>query len=429
MVTKPQPGSIVKIKTQKETLQGTLLESPDSKVILLKLSSGYNIGIKKKDIKQIKTIKKPEKQNEIKQINKLEKKQELKNIALIVVGGTISSKLDSTTGAVKWLTNPNELLKFYPEIKNISNITKIEMPFMIASENMSYKHWKKIAKITQKLLNNTGIAGVIITAGTDFLHYISAALSFFLKNLNKPVVLTYSQRSSDRASSDARLNLICSAKVAISNISEVMLVGHSSINDDFCYAMLGTKVRKMHTSRRDAFKPINTKPIAKIWADKNKPIKILANNYRKRDNNKKVKLNIKFNENIALIKYYPGQKPDFLNNKYDGIILEGSGLGHLATKEAKYNWLPKLKKAIKSGTIICVTSQTIFGRVDPIVYSPGRQLAKTGVIHLGDMLSETAYIKLGWTLAQTKDPKKVKEIMLKNISKEFNPKLGIEFIN
>ncbi len=429
MVTKPQPGSIVKIKTQKETLQGTLLESPDSKVILLKLSSGYNIGIKKKDIKQIKTIKKPEKQNEIKQINKLEKKQELKNIALIVVGGTISSKLDSTTGAVKWLTNPNELLKFYPEIKDISNITKIEMPFMIASENMSYKHWKKIAKITQKLLNNTGIAGVIITAGTDFLHYISAALSFFLKNLNKPVVLTYSQRSSDRASSDARLNLICSAKVAISNISEVMLVGHSSINDDFCYAMLGTKVRKMHTSRRDAFKPINTKPIAKIWADKNKPIKILANNYRKRDNNKKVKLNIKFNENIALIKYYPGQKPDFLNNKYDGIILEGSGLGHLATKEAKYNWLPKLKKAIKSGTIICVTSQTIFGRVDPIVYSPGRQLAKTGVIHLGDMLSETAYIKLGWTLAQTKDPKKVKEIMLKNISKEFNPKLGIEFIN
>jgi len=423
---KIEPGSIVQVKKAKEVFKGRLLESPESKTILLKLKSGYNIGIKKKDMKQIKIIKKP--QEETEQEIKLEKNRELKNIALIVTGGTISSKLDPTTGAVKWLTNPNELLKFYPEIKSISNITKIEMPFMVASENMSYKYWKKIAKTTQKLLNDTGIAGVIIIHGTDFLHYTAAALSFFLKNLNKPVVLTYSQRSSDRASSDARLNLICAARASTSNIAEVMLVGHGSINDDFCYAMLGTKVRKMHSSRRDAFKPINIRPLAKIWPDKNKPIEILTKNYRKRKNKNKVKLEAKFNENIALIKYYPGQKPDFLDKKYNGIIIEGSGLGHLATKEAKYNWIPKLKKAIKSGTAICVTSQTIFGRTDPLVYTPGRQLAETGVIHLGDMLSETAYVKLGWTLGQTKDPKEVKELMLKNISKEFNTKLGAEFI-
>src|SRR3989344_5447956 len=177
--------------------------------------------------------------------------------------GIILSKYDSRTGGVHPLTNPEELFKFYPEIFEIANVSKVEVPFMKASEDMDYKDWQKIAKVAEKNLNDQNIKGIIITHGTDILHYTSAALNFFLGKVNKPVVLTYSQRSVDRASSDANLNLKCAALMAISDAAEVMLVGHATENDDFCYAMPGTKVRKMHSSRRDAFKVVNAEPFAK----------------------------------------------------------------------------------------------------------------------------------------------------------------------
>ena len=220
-------------------------------------------------------------------------------------------------------------------------------------------------------------------------------------------------RDSDRASSDANLNLQCAALAAVSDIAEVMLVGHASINDDFCYAMPGTKVRKMHSSRRDAFKIINSKPFAKIYADK---IEILSkHNFRKKS---KVKTDLKFEEKIALIKFYPGQDPSILDyyfkKKYKGIVLEMGGLGHVATKRARHSWTKKLKEVQKKGLIICATAQTIYGCLDPLVYSNGREILETGVIYLEDMLAETALIKLGWVLGHkewAKDKNKIKEIL------------------
>ena len=147
---------------------------------------------------------------------------------------------------------------------DLVNVLKVEVPFMKGSENMDFKDWQKIAKVAEKYLNDSNIQGIIITHGTDTLHYTSGALSFFLGKVNKPVVLTYSQRSIDRASSDANLNLKCAALTAISDIAEVMIVGHASTDDDFCYAIAGTKVRKMHSSKREAFKPINRKPCKSI---------------------------------------------------------------------------------------------------------------------------------------------------------------------
>jgi len=293
---------------------------------------------------------------------------------------------------------------------------------MKASEDMDYKDWQKIAKVAEKILNDSNIKGLIITHGTDFLHYTSSALSFFLRNLNKPVVLTYSQRSIDRASSDADLNLRCSALAAISDIAEVMLVGHSSINDDFCYAMPGTKVKKLHSSRRDAFKIVNSKPFAKVYEDK---IEIL-NSYNKR-NKGKVIADSKFEEKIALIKIYPGQDPDILEyyskENYKGLVLEMSGLGHAPTQRARKSWIKKLKEIQDKGIIVCGTTQTIYGRVNPFVYSNGRELLKTGIIYLEDMLSETAFVKLGWVLGHkewAKDKKIIKEKMLENFSGELN---------
>ena len=393
---------------------------------------------------EIKLIKKSsEKETEI----EIKRSKEKPNVAMIITGGTISARLNPRKGGVDWLDNPESLFKFYPKIFEKVNVIKVEVPFMKASEDMDFKDWKKIARVAEKLLNDSNIKGIIITHGTDFLHYTSAALSFFLRNLNKPVVLTYSQRSIDRASSDAELNLECSAIAAISDIAEVMIVGHATINDDFCYAIPGTKTRKMHSSRRDAFKVINSKPFAKIFTDSTKNsknfgdskisnsgvIEILSE-YKKRDNKRKVKIDSKFEEKVALVKIYPGQSPEILNyyfkKKYRGIILEMSGLGHVPTKRARKSWTKKLKEVQKKGLIICAAAQTIYGRLDPLVYSNGRELLKTGIIYLEDMLPETALVKLSWILGHNewaKDKEIVKEKMFENFSHEMNDRLEIDF--
>ena len=434
---KPQnnakPGDYVEIELMKKIYPGVLLENPQNEkgIILLKLDSGYNIGLNKKDISSIKIKKK------FSERKTLDKKVPINlkkpSIAMIILGGTISARMNPRKGGVDWLSKPEELLKYYPEIFEKVNVKKIEVPFMKASEDMDFIDWKKIASVAKNLLNEKDIKGIVITQGTDFLHYTSSALSFFLKDLNKPVVITYSQKSSDRASSDANLNLQCAALAAITDMAEVMVVGHASINDDFCYAIPGTKARKMHTSRRDAFKSVNAKPLAKIFRDK---IEIISD-YRVSNKKNKVSLDATFEPKVALIKIYPGQSPNILDfytkENYRGLVLELSGLGHLPTKRSRNSWIKKLKDIQKKGVIICAASQTIYGRLNPLVYSNGREIFETGVIYLEDMLSETAFVKLSWILGKRKTPKAkneieqfrkwVKEKMLENFSHELNDRL------
>jgi glutamyl-tRNA(Gln) amidotransferase subunit D len=306
----------------------------------------------------------------------------------------------------------------------IVNVKKIDVPFKIFSENMSSEHWIKIAEAIKPMLDDPEIKGVIVSHGTDTLHYTSAALSFFLKNLNKPVVLTYSQRSIDRASSDASLNLQCAARMAISDCAEVMLVGHANSEDEYCYALRGTKVKKLHSSRRDAFKPINTVSIAKVFPDK---IEFLSK-YKAR-NNGKVELDVGFSDKTALIKFYPGQSPDILDFyalKYKGIVIEGTGLGHVAGSDSLNSWIPALKKHIKNGLVVCMTAQTVFGRVDPYVYSTALELLDAGVIFLEDMLSETALVKLGFVLGHYGWKANAREKMLENLAGELNDRLEFQ---
>ena len=420
----PVAGDIVEIKISEETVQGTLLESYDSSIYLIKLESGYNIGIEKSKVKSIKTIGRA-KSSSFPEVN-IKQGKNLPEISIISTGGTISSRLDYKTGGVKWLMKPEQVFALAPRLLNIVKINKIESPFMVASENMSAENWIDLAKTAANLLNEKENKGIIITHGTDTLHYTAAALSFMLKNLNKPVVLTYAQRSTDRGSTDTSLNLACAAHAAISNYAEVMLVGHASTNDNFCYALRGTKVRKMHTSRRDTFRPINALPLMKI-SDEGQ-VEGLTKEYNLRDEKKKVTADTEFEEKIALIKYYPGANFDIIDfykeQKYKGIIIEATGLGHVGTEEAKYNWLPSIKSAIESGMTVCFAPQTFYGRLDPYVYAPARELQKAGVIFLSDILPETAYVKLGWVLGHEKNPEKIRELMLKNIAGEFNPNIS-----
>jgi glutamyl-tRNA(Gln) amidotransferase subunit D len=248
-------------------------------------------------------------------------------------------------------------------------------------------------------------------------------LSFMLKNLKKPVVFTFAQKSSDRGSSDSALNIICSTITATKDIAEVVVVGHANIDDDFCLIHRGNKVRKMHSFQRNTFRSINIYPLGKVWPNG----KVKFTNEHKKNKNVKDDFYVddKIEEKVAIIKAYPGLEPQsidwYIDKGFKGLVIEGTGLGHINIKDKSL--LPHIKRAIHNGVIVCMTTQTIYGRVNPYVYSPARKLANTGVIYLEDLLTETAYTKLMWILGHTQNEKEVKKLMLKNLAGEFNTRL------
>jgi len=276
------------------------------------------------------------------------------------------------------------------------------------SENIEVSHWQALAEIIAKELNN-GAAGVVIPHGTDTLGYTAAALSFLLKNLSGPVVLVGAQRSSDRPSSDAAQNLIAAATVAATaDIGEVVVVMHGEISDTFSTIHRGTKVRKFHTSRRDAFQTVNDLPLGKV---ENGVITLDAP-YRKKTTGP-VATDTNMEEDVAILYFYPGMKPKDIPEK-KGIVLAGTGLGHVSTK-----LLPRITTLIKNGSVIIMTAQCLFGRVNMRVYSVGRDLIKAGVLSAEDMLPETAYVKLMWVLARSKNKQDIEQLMMTNIAGEI----------
>lgn len=402
--------------------------SGDPECIVLKLKSGYNIGIRYGKGMRIEKTSEPRKTGKV---ARMEFDPAKPKASLIITGGTISSKVDYSTGGVSALLDPAEILSNVPELKKIINIHKVVVPFTRMSESFDYKDWQEIAMVVEKRLKE-GDAGVIIAQGTDSLHYTSAALSFMLPNVGKPVVIIGSQRSSDRGSSDAPMNLICAAHL-ISRARELGIGGvgtclHGSMSDDYCLFIRGTKVRKLHSSRRDAFRPVNTKPIAKITSDGEIEI------YRNEECKSNVKADVKFEPKVALIKFTPGSDPGiisyYVKKGYRGIVIEALGLGQVSSlkwvRDKKKAWIPAIKKAIKKGVLVCFACQTIYGRLNPNVYSEAREALDAGVVYLEDMLPETALVKLGWVLGHTKNLKKARELMLTNIAGEITERTEID---
>ena len=291
-------GDLVDITTDEKKLRGILMPSSKDSLVL-KLDSGYNIGMQRNKIKKINLIKEYNKKEE-KIKERLKFNKALPTISILHTGGTIASKVDYRTGAVTTRFTPEDLIAMFPELKNIANI-KSRLVFQMFSEDMEPEHWQILAKEVTKELEKSD--GVIITHGTDTMHYTSSALSFMLQDLDKPVILVGAQRSSDRGSSDAFLNLICAINfITKTNFAGVAICMHKDMSDDTCYIHKGTKVRKLHTSRRDAFKSINEKPIAEVT--KEGKVNFLSNYIKKES--KKTILKNKFEKKIALIKIRPG---------------------------------------------------------------------------------------------------------------------------
>jgi len=386
-------------------------EHSDDKHIVLKLNSGYNVGL---EIEKIEKVEKNETTRKIiEKIEKIEPTEGLPKILLLSTGGTIASKIDYRTGAVTPILTAEELNSSVPELAKIANIDA-QVLFSEYSENIMPEHWLDVAKKINEF-EKSDYSGIIIAHGTDTMHYTSSFLSFALAGFPIPIVLVGSQRSSDRASSDAALNLIGATKfITTSNPKGVYVVMHQDENDDTIACHLGTRVRKNHTSKRGAFQTMGDNPAFIIAEDQIQ--KNFSEDYFKiKEYQPKISLDTK----VALVKYFPGYDPDLLNQivemGYKGIIFEGTGLGHIG--KTMYE---TVKKASEKGIFLGMTSQCIDGRVRMTVYESGRDLLDLGIIPLENMIPEVALVKAMWVIGNYHDSEEIKKIMLQNIASELS---------
>ncbi len=413
---KARVWSDAEVSTTRGKFVGIILprsETADDFHVVMKLRNGYNVGLAADTIQSINEMGYKEAHYKIPE-KEFPHDPAKPRVKLLGTGGTIASRLDYRTGAVIPAFTPGELYGSVPELADICNL-ETEKLYGVFSENMGPEQWKGTAEAIGREIEK-GVQGIVIGHGTDTMHHTAAILSFMVQNSPVPIVMVGSQRSSDRPSSDAALNLINATKTASeSDIAEVTVCMFGPTSDQYCLIHQGTRVRKMHSSYRSTFRTIGDIPIAMVDPHKITP---LRDDYRKRRQDKNVTVNTSFEERVSIVYYYPNMAPDIIDslidNGYKGIVIAGTGLGHL--NKPLY---PSLKRASEKGIAVYMTVQTLWGYVQMFVYDTGRDIMELGVVPAANMLPEVAYVKLGWVLGQTSDPEKVRKLMLKPIANEI----------
>ena len=403
-----------------EIIEGLLMPrvaGRDDTHIVLKLATGYNVGVKIGDKTQVQVLGTGAKPALSKPPTPTSTRG-LPQVTIFSTGGTIASRVDYRTGAVEAALSAEDLYSFVPELATEANV-EAKILYSLFSENFTTEHWKAIAESVSKEIRS-GVSGVVIAQGTDTLGYSAAALSFALQSPPIPIVFVAAQRSSDRPSSDAATNLIGAVSVAArAPFAGVVAVMHRWLSDDTLLVHKGTKVRKCHTSRRDAFKSIGATPIARFHVESRK-LEMLESNLPPRGSSGFV-CKPDFDDRVALAKFYPGFDPGVIDwyvaKGYRGLILEGTGLGHVSAR-----CYSSIEQAVQKGMFVGMTSQCLWGRVDMNVYSTGIDLQKIGVHPLEDMLPETALVKLTWVLGQTDVPTEIAKMMHTNLAGEISPR-------
>src|SRR5213596_1294277 len=417
--TKADAGDSVLVRAKGERYEGTLMPHhgfSGEDILTIKLPNGYNVGIELGDVESIEVTAK---HTPAAVERKLPPPTASKpTVAVLGTGGTIASYVDYRTGAVHPAVTAEELVFSVPELLEVCNV-RARVIYSIFSENLKPENWQHLAREVAKELSS-GAAGVIIPQGTDTLHFTTAALSFMVRDLTGPVVVVGAQRSSDRPSSDAASNLLSAARVSVANLGEVVAVMHGETSDTFGQIHRGTKVRKMHSSRRDAFRSLNATPLGRVHSDGTVELTDRALPRARGPTKVDDALDLK----VALVSFYPGQPPTQLEAILEGqhgIVIAGTGLGHVA-----HDLIPILHRATRDGIAVVMTTQTLQGRVSMRVYNTGRDLLKAGVIEGQDMTPETAYVKLMWVLGHTREHAEVARAMATNVAGEINPKIGLD---
>jgi glutamyl-tRNA(Gln) amidotransferase subunit D len=400
-----QPGDRVRVDRADQTYEGVLLPSSDAEQLVVKLEGGYNVGVEREDAdvdvleSSVYDIEGDEPSEGAS--STIEFDDDLPTISLISTGGTIASTVDYRTGAVTAQFDAEDVLRAVPDLAGRANY-RGRVVANILSENMDPSIWRELAEAVHEEIEN-GADGVVVMHGTDTMQYSASALSFML-DTPVPIVFTGSQRSADRPSSDNVMNAVCAVEAAKSDCAEVLLCMHASESDDDCALHRGTRVRKNHTSRRDAFETVGAKPLGEVDYDAATDADPDAVTFR-RDYQERaaVELDIApdLEPDVELLKFTPGMDPAFFDvcDGKAGVVIEGTGLGHVHT-----DFVPTVKSLVDDGATVVMASQCLEGRVCDRVYDTGRDLLDAGIVEGEDMLPGTAKVKLMWVLANRDDP-------------------------
>jgi len=422
-----QIGDTLRLELTGRTISGKLMPShvfTSPGVVVLKVSSGYNVGVHEEEIREAVLVEAsvPGSRDEppgMTGVQGITPEHQKPRITIITMGGTIASRVEYATGAVKAVLDTDELLGLNPSLAAIATIGCVGVS-NILGENMTPRHMAEAAKVIAREIN-TGAEGVVVTHGTDTMGYTAAMLSFMLPGLPVPVVLTGSQRSSDRPSSDATGNLYDAVLVASSGKPGVMVTMHGSSSDSFSSIHRGTKVRKFHTSTRDAFRSVNCDVLGKVengtveWSPSAQEFFALREpatgdkgNYAPQP---------AWNEKVSLLHVHPGLKTEIMASVLEGsrgIVFAGTGFGHISSEH-----FARVEEFLTRGGIAVMSSQCLNGTVNMNIYTNGRELLGMGVVPGGDMLPETALMKLMWVMGQTGDRDEVIRLMRENLRGEL----------
>jgi len=400
------PGDRVRVDHDGATDEGVLMPTTDEDHLVLKLDGGYNVGIARGDAdveileSDVYDIAEGEAGGDASEV---EFDEALPTIALVSTGGTIASTVDYRTGAVTARFDAEDVLRAVPELAGRANY-RGRVVADILSENMEPAIWEELAQAVKEEIE-AGADGVVVMHGTDTMQFSAAALSYMLET-PVPIVFTGSQRSADRPSSDNVMNAVCAVEAATADAAEVMVCMHATPSDDDCALHRGTRVRKNHTSRRDAFETVGSEPLGTVDYDEAKGGQGDAagvefhGEYADRGETD-LAIHADLATDVELVKPTPGMDPaawEYLDGK-SGVIVEGTGLGHVHT-----DLIPRLAELVENGTTVAMTSQCIEGRVCDRVYDTGRDLLDAGVVECGDTLPGTAKVKLMWALENANQP-------------------------
>jgi glutamyl-tRNA(Gln) amidotransferase subunit D len=409
--------SEVRVRTTRGEFEGLVLprsETSDEHHLVLKLGTGYNIGLRHD------TILSADELGYREAVYKIPEKDfpsdpVLPRVKLYGTGGTIASRLDYRTGAVIPAFTPGELYGSVPELADICNL-ETEKLFSIFSENMGPEQYVALAEGVGDAIR-AGYDGIVIGHGTVTMHHTAAVLSFMVEHPPVPVVMVGSQRSSDRPSSDAARNLISATWTAARGpIAEVMVCMFGPTSDRYNLLHRGTRVRKMHSSYRSTFRTLGDVPLAMVEDGRVTPLK---EDWRPRRSDREVTIRARYDDRVTILYYYPGMRPDVLDALVDagyrGVVVAGTGLGHVNRKI-----YPALERARDAGVQMYMALQTLWGFVQMQVYETGREILQRGVIPLGNILPEVAFVKLGWALGvHPDDPAAVRALMTTTLAGEM----------
>lgn len=316
-------------------------------------------------------------------------------ILLVYTGGTIGMMKDAVSGALKAF-NFGKLLQKIPELKLLDcDIETISFEKPIDSSNMNPEHWVAIAEIIEK--NYHAFDGFVVLHGSDTMSYTASALSFMLENLSKPVIFTGSQLPIGDLRTDAKENLITAIQIA------ALRENAGTIIQEVCLYFEYKLYRANRTTKINAehFKAF-TSPNFPFLVESGVHLKLNKDSFLVENQSKNLIVHKNFNQNVAIIKLFPGINETVLNAIFEikqlcGVVLETYGAGNASTEK----WfLSLIEKAIKKGIVVVNVTQCSGGSVSMGDYETSTALKNLGVVSGKDITTEAAITKLMFLLGQ-----------------------------